>query len=97
MHKDAYYLIDDCRDVRAEDAPDMALVAVGVHESIVEGISAIGSLMFWASNSEDYAEDQAKKDMMKLGDMLTNISRLAAGAKTAEENLNHAIRKGAQQ
>ena len=93
MFKDAYFLIDDCRSVQPEDAKEMAQIANDVHDSIIEGISAIGSLMFWAGHNENYCDDQAKKDMQKLGDMLTNISRLASGAKTAEENLNYSLRR----
>jgi len=97
MRKDAYHLINDCRNTPPEQQLEMATVAMNVHDSIIEGICAIGSVMFWAGDSEDYGEDQAKKDMQRIGDMLSNISRLAAGARSAEENLNHAIRKGAPQ
>jgi hypothetical protein len=91
MHKDAYHLINDCRSVQLEDAKEMAQVATNVHDSIIEGISAIGSIMFWAGDNENYCDDQAKKDMQKLGDMLTNISRLASGAKTAQENISYTL------
>ncbi|MFS7244938.1 hypothetical protein AB6880_04435 [Rahnella inusitata] len=92
MRKDAYHLIDNCRNTPSEKQLEMAVVAMNVHDSIIEGISAIGSVMFWAAENENYGEDWAKKDMQKIGDMLCNISRLAAGAKTAEENLMHAVR-----
>lgn len=96
MHKDAYHLIDDCHGARPEDVQTMKFVATEVHDSILEGISAIGSIMFWAGENENYGEEQAKRDMQKLGGLLDNISRLAAGAKTAEENLAYALR-GAKQ
>ncbi|MGA7586030.1 MAG: hypothetical protein WCB03_08380 [Rouxiella badensis] len=96
MLKDAYFLIDDCRSVQPENAKEMAQIATDVHDSIIEGISAIGSIMFWAGDNENYCDDQAKKDMQKLGDMLTNISRLASGAKTAQENLNYSLRRAQQ-
>ncbi|HFQ7029218.1 TPA: ubiquinol-cytochrome C reductase [Yersinia enterocolitica] len=96
MRKDAYDLIDDCRGTDLDKAKDMAVVAMDVHDSIIEGISAIGSVMFWAGDNENYGEDQAKRDMKKLGDMLANISRIAAGAKTAEENLTYKMREAKQ-
>lgn len=96
MRKDAYDLIDDCRGTDLDKAKDMAVVAMDVHDSIIEGISAIGSVMFWAGDNENYGEDQAKRDMQKLGDMLVNISRIAAGAKTAEENLTYKMREAKQ-
>ncbi|MFS7197390.1 ubiquinol-cytochrome C reductase [Rahnella inusitata] len=96
MRKDAYDLIDDCRGTELDKAKDMAVVAMDVHDSIIEGISAIGSVMFWAGDNENYGEDQAKRDMQKLGDMLVNISRIAAGAKTAEENLTYKMREAKQ-
>ena len=97
MRKDAYHLIDHCQNIPFRDAMELRSAAQDVHDSIIEGISAIGSIMFAAGNSEDYDDGRAKIDMMKLGDMLTNISRLAAGAKTAEENISYAIRKGVTQ
>ncbi|WP_314153592.1 hypothetical protein [Rouxiella badensis] len=96
MRKDAYDLIDDCRTTPLDKAKDMAVVAMDVHDSIIEGISAIGSVMFWAGDNENYGEDQAKRDIQKLGDMLVNISRIAAGAKTAEENLTYKMREAKQ-
>lgn len=96
MHKDAYHLIDDCRTAGAEDALAMKWLASEVHSSILEGISAIGSIMFWAGENENYGEEQAKRDMQSLGGMLQNISRLAEGAKSAEENLDFAIRGNKQ-
>jgi len=44
MRKDAYWLINDGRDVPLEDVKELRQTAEGVHDSILEGISAIGSL-----------------------------------------------------
>ncbi|OMQ23702.1 hypothetical protein [Serratia oryzae] len=93
MRKDAYWLINDGRSAPLEDVEELRQVAVGIHDSIVEGISAIGSLMFWAAESENYDADQAKADMFKLGDMLHNIARMAQGAMHAEENLAYRLRE----
>lgn len=41
------------------------------------GLSAIGSLMFWASDNENYAPEQAKEDMYCLGAMLGTLSEVS--------------------
>ncbi|VXD02890.1 conserved hypothetical protein [Enterobacterales bacterium 8AC] len=93
MRKDAYWLINDGRNAPLEDVKELRQTAVGVHDSIVEGISAIGSLMFWAAESENYDADQAKADMYRLGEMLQSIARIAHGAMHAEENLASRLRE----
>ncbi|MFC0228249.1 ubiquinol-cytochrome C reductase [Serratia aquatilis] len=88
MRKDAYWLINDGSNIPLEEAAELEMVASGVHDSIIDGISAIGSLMFWAAESENYNGDQAKRDMYFLGDMLKNIARMAQGVMDAEENIS---------
>ncbi len=41
------------------------------------GVSAIGSIMFWAADSDDYPEESAKADMYNLGAMLGRIGEVA--------------------
>lgn len=41
------------------------------------GISAIGNLMFWAADSDNYPEESAKADMYRLGAMLGTVSEVA--------------------
>lgn len=41
------------------------------------GLSAIGNLMFWASANENYAPEQAKEDMYRLGAMLGTLSEVS--------------------
>lgn len=41
------------------------------------GVSAIGSLMFWAADSDEYPEESAKADMYRLGAMLGTVSEVA--------------------
>lgn len=93
MRKDAYWLINGCHDVPLEEAKELRGVVIGIHDSILEGISAVGSIMFWAAENENYEGEQAKADMFKLGEMLNNISRLAAGAKAAEETLSYRLKE----
>lgn len=38
------------------------------------GVSAIGNLMFWAAENENYSGNMAKSDMYLLGAMLTTIN-----------------------
>lgn len=40
---------------------------------ILSGLSAVGNLMFWASDNPNYSGEMAKADMYSLGEMLTVI------------------------
>ncbi|HDZ9166330.1 TPA: ubiquinol-cytochrome C reductase [Klebsiella quasipneumoniae subsp. quasipneumoniae] len=40
------------------------------------GISAIGSLMFWATDNGNYTEETAKGDMRKIGAMLGTVGEV---------------------
>ncbi|HBW9438364.1 TPA: ubiquinol-cytochrome C reductase [Klebsiella pneumoniae] len=50
------------------------------------GVSAIGSLMFWAADSDDYPEEVAKADMYRLGAMLGRIGEVAQALNGSAAN-----------
>lgn len=41
-----------------------------IADGLLTAISAMGSMMFWAGNSGEYAAEQAKQDMAALGELL---------------------------
>ena len=49
----------------------------GAVSDLLLGISAIGNLMFWAADSDNYPEESAKADMYRLGAMLGTVSEVA--------------------
>lgn len=68
----------------AEDLDGIQSRAEEAVSDLVMGISAIGSLMFWASDSSDYPEETAKKDMYRIGAMLGTVGEvMRAMADTA--------------
>ncbi|HBT3581885.1 TPA: ubiquinol-cytochrome C reductase [Klebsiella pneumoniae] len=50
------------------------------------GVSAIGSLMFWAADSDDYPEEGAKADMYRLGAMLGTVGEVARALNDTAQN-----------
>lgn len=50
------------------------------------GVSSIGSLMFWAAASENYAEETAKGDMYRIGAMLGRIGEVAQALNDSAAN-----------
>lgn len=56
---------------------------------LMMGVSAIGSLMFWASDSDDYAEGTAKADMYRLGAMLGTIGEVVRALSEIEANATY--------
>ncbi|HAT2608030.1 TPA: ubiquinol-cytochrome C reductase [Kluyvera intermedia] len=43
------------------------------------GLKAIGSIMFWAADNENYPAEEAKGDMYRLGSMLSVLSDVIRG------------------
>jgi hypothetical protein len=93
MRKDAYSLIDACHNVDPNAAVAMYAVASEVEDSLLNGVSAIGNLMFWAAENDEYDGEQAKRDMFDIGCFLKHVSRMAGGVHLAAENLEHAARQ----
>ena len=50
------------------------------------GISAIGSLMFWATDNDNYTEETAKGDMRKIGAMLGTVGEVARALDDTAQN-----------
>ncbi|MEB6354967.1 ubiquinol-cytochrome C reductase [Klebsiella variicola] len=58
--------------------------------NILVGISAIGSLMYWASDSEEYSPEQSKDDMKAIGLMLQTVSEVTRALTDTVNNAMHA-------
>ncbi|SVW72900.1 Uncharacterised protein [Klebsiella pneumoniae] len=50
------------------------------------GISAIGSLMFWATDNGNYTEETAKGDMRKIGAMLGTVGEVVLALNDTAAN-----------
>ena len=50
------------------------------------GISAIGSLMFWATHNDNYTEETAKGDMRKIGAMLGTVGEVVLALNDTAAN-----------
>ncbi|WP_081298459.1 hypothetical protein [Gilliamella sp. wkB108] len=48
-----------------------------LQQSILWGVGAIGNLMYWACESEDYTEQNLKNDMRDIGYLLTQLKDVA--------------------
>ncbi|EFI6853795.1 ubiquinol-cytochrome C reductase [Escherichia coli] len=55
-------------------------------DDLMLGVSAIGSLMFWAAGSDGYPEESAKADMYRLGAMLGHIGEFARALNDSAAN-----------
>ncbi|HBQ0227058.1 TPA: ubiquinol-cytochrome C reductase [Klebsiella pneumoniae] len=58
----------------------------GAVSDLMMGVSAIGNLMFWAADSDDYPEEGAKADMYRLGAMLGRIGEVAQALNDSAAN-----------
>lgn len=59
-----------------------------LQQSILWGIGAIGNLMFWACENEDYTEQSLKNDMRDLGYLFIQLRDLACFATNQMNLLN---------
>ncbi|MCX8695544.1 hypothetical protein [Gilliamella sp. B2828] len=59
-----------------------------LRQSILWGIGAIGNLMFWACENEDYTEQSLKNDMRDLGYLFIQLRDLACFATNQMNLLN---------
>ncbi|MCE0318007.1 ubiquinol-cytochrome C reductase [Klebsiella pneumoniae] len=50
------------------------------------GISAIGNLMFWAADSDNYPEESAKAGMYRIGAMLGTVGEVARALNDTAQN-----------
>ncbi|HBY1761207.1 TPA: ubiquinol-cytochrome C reductase [Klebsiella pneumoniae] len=50
------------------------------------GISAIGNLMFWATDNDNHTEETAKGDMRKIGAMLCTVGEVVLALNDTAAN-----------
>ncbi|EMQ0911050.1 ubiquinol-cytochrome C reductase [Klebsiella variicola] len=60
----------------ADELESMQNRAEEAVSDLLLGISAVGSLMFWAADSSNYSEETAKDDMYRIGAMLGTIGEV---------------------
>ena len=64
-----------------------------LRQSILWGIGAIGNLLFWASECEEYEEQQFKDDIRDIGYLLAQLKNVACFASNQinllDDKLNH--------
>ena len=64
-----------------------------LRQSILWGIGAIGNLLFWASECEEYEEQQFKDDTRDIGYLLAQLKNVACFASNQinllDDKLNH--------
>lgn len=59
--------------------------------AITAGMGAIGSLIFWALESDDYQDEQLKNDMRHIGYFFTQLGQIALFAEQEQEHLNYQL------
>lgn len=58
---------------------------------LVLGITAIGSLMFWATDNENYTEEAARGDMRKIGAMLGAVGEVVLALNDTAANAGFSL------
>lgn len=80
-------------DFKGEDPQrlhEIANTAGNAAANLLIGVSAIGSLMFWSADNEDYSPAQAKEDMYSIGTMLMPLGEVARALSDNAENARFA-------
>ncbi|HEO1740241.1 TPA: ubiquinol-cytochrome C reductase [Klebsiella pneumoniae] len=58
----------------------------GAASDLMMGVSAIGNLMFWTADSDEYPEESAKADMYRIGAMLGTVGEVARALNDTAQN-----------
>lgn len=58
---------------------------------IMAGIHGMGNMAFWATDSENYSDDLAAKDLRSLGEALMYLPRIAAALNDNAQNAQFEI------
>lgn len=69
---------------------EISSTASSAAANLLIGVSAIGSLMFWSADNEDYSPDQAKEDMYSIGAMLMPLGEVVRALSDNAENASFA-------
>ena len=60
-------------------------------DGVMSGIQSMGSMAFWAKDSENYSDDLAAKDLRSLGEALMYLPRIAAALNDNAQNAQFEI------
>ncbi|WP_413796317.1 ubiquinol-cytochrome C reductase [Klebsiella pneumoniae] len=74
------------KDFTANELKSISGRADEAVSNLMLGLGAIGSLMFWAADSENYTEETAKEDMYKIGAMLGTVCEVVRALNDTSEN-----------
>lgn len=72
-------LFIDATNIRAlpkEDLKHISSIAGSTRECLIDGFKAIGNLMFWACEHENYPDNEMRGDMANIGLLLTRGSEI---------------------
>ncbi|TWV30877.1 ubiquinol-cytochrome C reductase [Klebsiella quasipneumoniae] len=69
-----------------DDLKAIQIRADNAVSDLMLGVSSIGSLMFWAADSDNYPEESAKADMYRLGAMLGTVGEVARALNDTAQN-----------
>lgn len=80
------------------DPKEVERAASNVHLPVVRGIEAIGELLWWAGQHEDFGKlDSTRVSIGSLGCLLQELGKLADIAHTAESNARYQLREKDEQ
>jgi len=75
----------------ADELKSMQNRAEEAASDLVLGMTAIGSLMFWATDNENYTEETAKGDMRKIGAMLGAVGEVVLALNDTAANAGFSL------
>ncbi|MBK0001429.1 ubiquinol-cytochrome C reductase [Erwinia sp. S38] len=83
-------------DFKCEDPQqlqEVANTASNAAANLLIGVSALGSLMFWSADNEEYSPEQAKEDMYSIGAMLMPLAEVVRALSDNAENARFVARE----
>ncbi len=83
----------DFRNFSDEDLLEHCDICVEASRTINHTLTLIGNLMLEASQCEDYSDENAKRDLMLVGDTLRTLPRMAEALEQNSDTATYVFRK----
>ncbi|BET98210.1 hypothetical protein [Xenorhabdus taiwanensis] len=70
---------------------ELRMESEGACSAVMAAMSAMGELAFWSTDNEDYSNEQARRDLRRIGEALMYLPRIAEALNDTQQNAQFEI------
>jgi hypothetical protein len=86
-----YLIRTDLSQLSTEELQRLHGISVSASDGIMAGLKAMGECAFWACDSENYSDSQAKDDLRRISESLMYLPRIAEALSLNADNARFLI------